>query len=148
MKGRQRAVLENDNQSLKQEPNKELDRFSSFMFGRQVHRNSHKETHRETQKEDENISQDFSKPKESSSSDRKTNQFDHWLFGSKGNAPKTGTNSNLNQIESILNNVDLDLLMETVDMFVATSKQLKPLFNEITPLFKQFGKKLKFKKED
>ena len=48
-----------------------------------------------------------------------------------------------NQIENFINNVDIELLMETYDTLVTTSKQLKPLIKEITPFFHQISKKFK-----
>jgi hypothetical protein len=41
--------------------------------------------------------------------------------------------------------VDLMLLMETVDMFVATTNQFKPLLKEVTPLLSGFMNKFKSK---
>jgi hypothetical protein len=37
--------------------------------------------------------------------------------------------------------------METIDMFVPTSEQFKPLFKEITPFINRFSKKFKSNKD-
>ena len=62
-------------------------------------------------------------------------------LGEKNLRPSAQTPQN--QIENFINNLDFELLMETYDMLVDTSKQLKPLMKEITPFFHQFSKKFK-----
>ena len=52
--------------------------------------------------------------------------------------PATSAQTIQNQIENLLNNVDLELLMETYDTVVTSSKHLKPLINKITPFFRKF----------
>lgn len=127
-------MVKNDNKQ-KQEPNREINRFSRFMFG-----NS---TPRETYNEGENNSQELPEQKDQSSFDSRSNRTDDWFFGFRRKEPETSTHTTQNQIEDLLNNVDFELLMETIDMFVTTSKQLKPLFKEITPFFHRFIKKFK-----
>ena len=58
------------------------------------------------------------------------------LNGEKSSA--TSAQTIQNQIENLLNNVDLELLMETYDTVVTSSKHLKPLINKITPFFRKF----------
>ncbi|MED4224718.1 hypothetical protein [Neobacillus cucumis] len=133
--------LQEDDNHLKKEPNRELDRFSRFMFGVRKQR--------EENKKDEDISQDTPEQKEASSIHRKTNQFDNWFFGSRrqeveSSAP-TRQNQLEQQVENILNQVDIGLLMETIDMLVETTKQYKPILKKITPMFNQFKKKFKSK---
>jgi hypothetical protein len=60
------------------------------------------------------------------------------LLGFKRKGPVTKTQSTQNLVENILNDVDVELIMETIHMFVTTIKQLKPLPKEITPFMNQF----------
>jgi hypothetical protein len=127
------SLVENDN---KQEPNEEIDPFSRLMFGNSKHRETYK-------KGEYNSQEEMPEQKEQLSFDITTNRFEDWFFGFRGKAPATSTHTTLNQIENILNNVDFELLMETIDMFFTASEQLKPLFKEITPFMHRFIKKFK-----
>ena len=120
-----------------QKPNGEIDHFPRFMFGNSKHR--------ETYKESENNSQELLKQKEHTSFDRNSNRVDDWFFGLRRREPTQSTPTTQNQIENFLNNLDIELLMETYDSLVTTSKQLKPLIKEISPLFHQISKKFKSK---
>jgi hypothetical protein len=124
--------VKNDN---KQKLNGEMDHFSRFMS-----RNS---KHRETYRENENNSQEFPKQNEHSSFDSQSNRIDDWVFGFKRKEPTQSSPTIQNQIENLINNVDIELLMETFDTIVTSSKQLKPLMKEITPFFHRFSKKFK-----
>ncbi|MCM2535929.1 hypothetical protein NDK43_31115 [Neobacillus pocheonensis] len=124
-------MVENDNKR-KQEPNREVDHFSRFMFGNSKYR--------ETYKSVENNSQELPEQKEQSSFDSRSSRSNDWFFGIRRNESATSTHTTQNKIENFLNNVDFELLMETVDMFVTTSKQFKPLLKEITPIFRRFRK--------
>lgn len=128
--------MENDNKH-KQGPKGEIDRFSRFMFG-----NSR---YRETYQEGENNKQDLLEQKEQSPFNARSNRFDDVFWGFRRKESPTNTNTTQNQIENFLNNVDFELLMETIDTFVSTSKQLKPLFKEIAPSLNRFSKKFKSK---
>jgi hypothetical protein len=101
--------------------------------------------HRATNKENENNSQEFPEQNEHKSFESKSKRNDDWGFGSRRKEPESSAQTLQNQIESLLNNVDFELLMETYDAFVASSKQLKPIVKEITPFFHQIRKKLKSK---
>jgi hypothetical protein len=127
-------LAENDNQQ-KQKPNGEIDHFSRFLFGNSKHR--------ETYKEGENNSQELPEQKEQSSYESRSNRNNDWFFGVRRKEPTPSPQTIQNQIENILNNVDFELLMETIDMFVTTAKPLKPLINQITPFFHRFRKKFK-----
>ena len=131
--------LDENNNKRKQEPNEEIDPFSGFMFGNSKHR--------ENDKKDDYNSQEMLEQKEQSSFDSKPNKIDDWFFGYRGKEPTTSTHTNLNQIEDLLNNVDFELLMETIDMCFTTYEQYKPLFKEITPYMHRFIKKFKSKKD-
>ncbi|OIK12993.1 hypothetical protein BIV60_15035 [Bacillus sp. MUM 116] len=126
--------MENDKE-LKREPSGEIDRFTGFMFG------SHRQ--RKFNNNDEHPSQEFPEQTEETSFHRTTNRMDDWLFGFREKGPPTLPQNNLNQVESLLNQIDLMQVMETYDMFVATTKQLKPLFNDISPYFHRLVKKIK-----
>ncbi|MEH7418884.1 hypothetical protein V7266_27010 [Neobacillus drentensis] len=123
--------MEKDNK-LEQDPIEGNDPFLRLMFGNSMH----KETYKKGDKPEQ---------KERLSFNRATNRFDDWIFGYKGKTPGTGTQSTLNKGEDNLNNVDFELLIETVDMFFSTAKQYKPLFKEITPSMNRFIKKFKSK---
>lgn len=125
-------MVEND---PKQKTNGEIDPFSRFLFGNSKHR--------ETDKESENNSQELLKQKEHSSFDLKSNRIDDWFFGLRRKEPTQSAPTAQNQIEDFINNVDIELLMETYDSLVTTTKQLKPLIKEISPLFHQISKKFK-----
>ena len=122
----------NDN---KQKTNGEIDPFSRFIFGNRKQR--------ETYTESENNSQELPEQNEQSSFDNRSNRTDDWFFGSRRKEPTQSAPTIQNQIEDYINNVDIELLMETYDTLVTTSKQLKPLIKEITPFFHRFSKKFK-----
>jgi hypothetical protein len=120
---------ENDN-NQKQKPNGEIDDFSRFLFGNSKIR--------ETYKESENNSQEQNKRSSS-----RSNRIDDLFFGSRRKEPEYSAPTTQNQIENLLNNVDFELLMETIDILVDTSKQFKPVIKEITPFFNKIIKKFK-----
>ena len=122
----------NDN---KQKTNGEIDPFSRFIFGNRKQR--------ETYKESENNSQELPEQNEQSSFGNRLNRTDDWFFGSRRKEPTSSAQTPQDQIENFINNLDFELLMETYDMLVDTSKQLKPLMKEITPFFHRFSKKFK-----
>src|SRR5690348_14948434 len=133
------SLLADDNER-KQESNEEIDRFSILMFGNSRHRKTYKEG-----ESNYNLTE-MSEQKEQSSFDSTSNPIDDWFFGSRRKEPETNTYTTPNQIENLLNNVDLDLLMETFDMFVTTFEQYKPLFKEFTPFINGFSKQFKSNK--
>jgi hypothetical protein len=85
--------------------------------------------------EGENNSQELPEQKEQSSFHSRSNRNNDWFFGVRRKEPTPPPQTIPDQIENILNNVDFDLLMETIDMFVTTVEPLKPLIKEITPFF-------------
>jgi hypothetical protein len=120
-----------------QKPNGEIDLFSRLMFGNRKHR--------ETYNEDDNNSKELSEyeKKEQSSLDNRSHRNEDWILGFRRKGAVTGKQSTQNPIENLLNNVDVELLKETIDILVTTSKQLKPFFKEVTPFIHQFIKKFK-----
>jgi hypothetical protein len=133
------SLVENDHKQ-KHEPSEEFDPFLKFMFG-----NPQRETHKTSQ----NQSQHIPEQKEPSSFERTstTNRIDDWFFGFPIKEPGTSHTTTPNQLEDLLNNVDFDLLMETMDMFVTTFDQYKPFFKEMTPYMHRLIKQFKSKKE-
>lgn len=120
-------------------PNVEMDRFTKLMFRRSKQRDIFDKN--------EDDSQDMPEQKYNYNFDSKTYGFDDWFLGKRRRAPEKKTHSTLNQIEDTLKKVDFELLMETIDLFVTTSKQYKPLIKEISPFINHFFKKFKFNKE-
>lgn len=131
--------MDNDNEQ-KQGSNEEIDRFSLLMFGNRD-RGSYKEG------ENNYNSPEMPEQKEQSSFESTSKRNDDWFFGSRRKEPETSTNTTPNQIEDLLNNVDFDLLMETIDMCVTTFEQFKPLFKEFIPFINRFSKKFKSNKD-
>jgi hypothetical protein len=129
--------VERDNHQQKPKPDREIDHFSRLMFGNRKHR--------ATYKENENNSQEFLEQNEPKSFESKSKRNDDWGGGIGRKEPESSAQTLQNQIENLLNNVDFELLMETYDALVASSKQLKPIVKEITPFFHQIRKKLKSK---
>ncbi|PQD96966.1 hypothetical protein CYL18_03550 [Pradoshia eiseniae] len=124
--------MEENNKQQNQKTNAEMDRFSQFFFG--------KSSHRESDKKAENDSQVLSEQKEQTSYDDRYNRNNDWFFGVKRKEDTPSPQTDQNHIETILNNVDFELLMETIDMLVTTTQ---PLIKEITPFFHRFIKKFK-----
>ncbi|SDM62580.1 hypothetical protein [Bacillus sp. OK048] len=116
-------------------PNGENDRFTRLMF-----RNSKQG---DLLDENDDHSQVRSEQKNNSNFVRKSYGFDDWLLGNRRKVPEKKSHTTVNQIENTLQKVDLELLMETIDMFATTSKQFKPIIKEISPFFNRFFKKLK-----
>ena len=129
--------MEGNDYQQKPKPNREIDHFSRFLFGNREHRR--------TYKENENNSQEFLEKNEHTSFEKKSNRNDDWGSGIRRKEPESSAQTLQNQIENLLNNVDFELLMETYDALVVSSKPLKPLMKEITPFFHRIRKKLKSK---
>ena len=122
--------------------NREIDPFSRLMFG---HRKP-----RETHKESDKYSQEIPEQNERLSFKTRANHHDDWFFGRRRNDPASDhqnsqrqTQNAENKIEKFINNVDIGLLMETVDTIVETTKQYKPIIKEIAPFFSKFTNKFK-----
>ncbi|MEH6955569.1 hypothetical protein [Neobacillus drentensis] len=103
----------------KEKSTKEMDPFSRFMFGNRKSRRSNHSTERMEPKAD-------------------------WFFGRrrKGNENKE-TQTTQNKLENMMNNVDIELLLETYDTFVTTTEQYKPILKGIVPLISKFTNKFK-----
>ena len=125
----------NDNKE-KQKPNEEIHPYSKFLFGNIRHRDSGNESN-SSQEKNEHLS-----------SHSRSNRFDDWLFGRRTEPKKSATPTQFQiekQVENLLNNVDFELLMETIDMLIDTANQYKPLMKEFTPFLNKFMKKIKAK---
>ncbi|WP_423798333.1 hypothetical protein [Neobacillus sp. SAB-20_R2A] len=68
-------------------------------------------------------------------------QRDPWLFGANGSPTHPQDHNQYNQIEHLLNQVDIILLMETVDEAVKTYKLYQPMFKDVSTFLKKFFKK-------
>ncbi len=119
----------------KQADYREDDRFSRLMFGERKFR--------KTDLKDENHERESPEEIEQSSFPRRK---DDWFWGTRRNESAARHHFKKQKKESLLENIDFELLMETVDMFITTSKQYKPLIKEISPFFKGLTKKFKSSK--
>ncbi|MEY2194047.1 hypothetical protein AB7942_15105 [Neobacillus sp. BF23-41] len=134
--------MDGDHHHQKQKPTREKDLISRFIFGNRKSR--------ETHKENENHAQESPETNEQLSTDTRSNRHDDWFFGRRKKEPTTAhknrqhqTQTTQSKIENFMNNVDIDLLMQTYDTLLETTKQYKPLLKEITPFFSKIGKKFK-----
>lgn len=134
--------MEEHDHHQKPKSNREKDPFSRLMFGNRKPRETHKKS--------ENHSQENLETNEPLSTDTRSNRKDDWFFGRRRKEPESDkkniqhpVQSTQNQIENLLNNVDVELLIETYDTIVTTAKQYKPLFKGIAPLFSKFSDKFK-----
>ena len=125
-----------------QTSHREIDPFSRLMFGQR----KPKETHTES----DNHQQEIPEQNEKTSFHTRANYRNDWLFGRRRQEPVSDhknkpqqTKSAPNQLENLINNVDIGLLMETIDTFVETTKQYKPIIKEIVPFFSKITKKFK-----
>jgi hypothetical protein len=64
-----------------------------------------------------------------------------WLFGNRHNRSHNQHQGSNNPIENILNQIDIGVLMETVDEAIKTYKLYQPIVEEVTPFIKKFLKK-------
>jgi hypothetical protein len=116
-----------DGKDDQQKPTREMDPFGRFMFGNHKPRGS-------------NQSQESTKPKDVK---------DDWFFGRRRKGTKETenreTHTTQNKLENMMNNVDIELLLETYDTLITTTEQYKPILKEIAPFFSQFTKKIKGK---
>ncbi|PEQ83990.1 hypothetical protein CN481_23510 [Bacillus sp. AFS006103] len=103
----------------KEKSTREMDPFSRFMFGNR-------------------------KPRRSNHSTERTEPKGDWFFGRrrKGNENKE-TQTTQNKLENMMNNVDIELLLETYDILVTTTEQYKPILKGIVPFISKFTNKFK-----
>jgi hypothetical protein len=128
--------LEDNVNDEKQKPNEEIDPFSKFLFGNRKPRDTYNESNN-SQGKNEHLSYH-----------RRSNRIDDWFFGRKKEPKKSASPTLIQiekQIENPLNNVDFELVMETIDMLIKTANQYKPLIKEFTPYLNNFMKKFKSK---
>ncbi|WP_312095513.1 hypothetical protein [Niallia sp.] len=122
---------EKDSDHITEKEQTEVDHFSMFMFGTN-HRSIRKEQVEHIQLNEE-----------VSSNNRKV-KGDAWILG-RGNdnatkhiEEKEEENTNFEAIANFLNQVDLELLMKNVDLFMTSANDLKPIFKKITPFIKKW----------
>jgi hypothetical protein len=130
------------NDHKEQKSNREMDSFSRFMFGNRKLRETHKESEHNSQV---NLEQN-----QRLSFNTRSNRNDDWIFGRRRKEPVSDNKDSQNRIqdtqnkiENFINNVDMELLFETFDTLVTTTKQYKPLIKEIAPFFSEISKKFK-----
>jgi len=104
----------------------EIDHLSKFMFG----------TNRTFNKNPNNNSIEF--PRE-----RQRRKGDAWILGYRKEEQEEESvnveeNSNMNAIANYISQIDLELLMKNVDMFMTSANELKPLIKKVTPLLKKW----------
>lgn len=120
----------------KQNSDTKIDPFFNFMFGNgnktENHTKEESEPHQSLEHNESIFGHD-------------PNQLDPWLFGNRQNNKSMMPDNHYGQIENLLNNIDLMLVMETVDMAVTTYKQYQPLLTEIPSVFKKFSHLLNIK---
>ncbi|WP_264737707.1 hypothetical protein [Cytobacillus firmus] len=121
-------MSEKDNEQT--EPfTKQIDPFTSLMFGNGHDDESHGD--RSTTK------QKFSKQNTQIDTD-KFSHFDNWIFGPKSKEKNLEKSTTQNQIEDFFNEIDFILLMETIESIRNSSKQLKPLVKKLIPYLEKF----------
>lgn len=119
-------------------PKGENDTFTRLMFGNSKQSDIMDESADHQVKSEQKYNSNFG---------RKSNGHDDWFWGNRRKAPEKKSTKHLNLIENTLKNVDLEMLMETMHMFVTTSNQYKPIMKEISPFFNRFLKKFKSNKD-
>lgn len=130
------------NDHKEQKSKREMDSFSRFMFGNRKPRETHKESEHNSQV---NLEQN-----QRLSFKTRSNRNDDWIFGRRRKEPvsdnkdsQNRVQNTQNKIENFINNVDMELLFDTIDTLVTTTKQYKPLIKEIAPFFSKISKKIK-----
>lgn len=134
--------MQNDKNEVKAE--NDYDRMTSFMFGnRRFSDTKHKD--------------DFNSPSEKSQSHeitesnqhgpfhRNTERGNDWLFGFNQKTQRGNRNRKLSPYERILDQVDYDLLMDTIDSGMKSYQSIKPLFSGASPFLQKFTKKFQSK---
>lgn len=109
-------------------PQDDADPFTNLMFGKK---------RRSLDDENTNSPEEFPDHHEPSHAP----QRDPWLFGANGTHTSPQVHNQYNQIEHFLNQVDIMLLMETVDEAVKTYKLYQPIFKDVSTYLRKFFKK-------
>lgn len=110
-----------------EEEETEVDHFSLFMFG----------TNRQSVRKTNQVEHSDEEP-----SYNEREKGDDWILGrSRGNTKKAENkdeSANIDAIANFLNQIDLELLIKNVDMFMTSANDLKPIFKKITPFIKKW----------
>lgn len=71
--------------------------------------------------------------------------FSQFMFGRKDQKQPTSLSAQSlpGNLEKYLNEIDVNLLYENIDLLMTTAKQLKPLYEQLSPVIMQFIKKNK-----
>lgn len=127
--------MEEKDHHQKHKSNREIDPFSRLMFGNRKPREPHKES--------EEHSQETPEQNEQASFKTRANHDDHWFFGRRREEPASENKKSQSPVENFINNVDIGLLMETLDTIVETTKQYKPIIKGIAPYLSKFTNRFK-----
>ncbi|GLB58897.1 hypothetical protein [Cytobacillus sp. NCCP-133] len=140
------------------EDKEEIDPFAHFLFGS----NANRKRQFEEDLQEENINGgDYESSTRHQSDwlfggrDRESIRNDDWLFGGRSSdfyekeemlfgrsKDSHGDDNSLNsKVNSILNNVNLEELMNNIDTLMSSANQLKPLLKKASPFLEQFLKK-------
>lgn len=116
-----------EDKGIEDKPEEKIDHISKFMFGR-----NHLFRRNTVESNEPSI-------------ERKRVKGDAWILGFNNvdeeeeyTAPNENNNDNTDAIANYISQIDLDLLMKNVDMFMSSANELKPLFKKITPLLKKW----------
>lgn len=126
--------MENNKDDVTEKEQTQVDHFSMFMFGTNHRSIRNKEKMEHIQLNEE----------EPSNNNRKV-KGDAWILGRinddtnrQVDEKEEEENANFDAIANFINQIDLELLMKNVDMFMTSAKDLKPIFQKITPLIKKW----------
>jgi len=114
-----------------EEEEKEIDHFSLFMFG----------TNSRSIRKNEKI--DHERLSDEQPSYNRRMKGDNWILGRGGGGDinqveEKEENENFDAIANFINQIDIELLMKNVDMFMTSANDLKPIFKKITPFLKKW----------
>lgn len=62
---------------------------------------------------------------------------DQWILGGKKEELSEETEIP-NALENFINQIDLELLMKNIDLFMASTKDLKPILKKVSPFIKKW----------
>lgn len=134
--------MHDDKKEVKAE--KDYDRMTSFLFGNRrfsdtrhkVDFNSHNE---------ESQSREIPESNQHGPFHRNAERGNDWLFGFNQKSQRGNRNRKLSPYERILDQVDYDLLMDTIDSGMKSYQSIKPLFSGASPYLQKFMKKFQSK---
>lgn len=124
---------EKDQKDVIADEKTEMDHFSLFMFGTNSRSIRKKESPEHSQQTD--VEPSISRGVKG----------DDWILGRSNRQSnqveekeEKEENANFDAVANFINQIDLELLMKNVDMFMTSANDLKPLFKKITPFVKKW----------